>query len=749
MGFFKKRAPDGTVSGPAEARDPEAPDPQNTVPDAKAAPAPAEVSAPAGEAALAEKAVDYSKEEDLLALVNKLVSAPDSQTEPASILEEDLLPDQADDYLKEPKALGNPELPDLSPAPDDQDLERLRQLLMAREISGLEDLHRQMSDPERLTRALSRVVTEAIRLRVRHDDELIGVLKPTVNQIVRNSVRNNPNELADNLFPVIGPAIRRSIAESIRSRVHNFSRTLEKSFSLTGLKWYLEAKRAGRDFSEVVLLHTLDYQVEQVFFVHTATGLPLIHLVMEGAETKDAEGDQVAAMLTVIQQFVNDSFAEGELNTLEFGDVNIYIVRAPQAYLACVVRGQAPPNLRIDMQAALELMVMDLADELDSFKDDTAPFKRASRHLEGLLISRYKDEDQKLPLALRLLPLAILIITLAAGGFFGYKYLETRRLEQMVHQRAAGPGLTLLRVDPSLLGRWEITCLKDELAAPVDQALIEGGLAPDRFTIYYLPFVSQDQEIVDKRVAALLKDNKPAGLGTIFDQRSSTLTISGPVSLSWVLSMYERLSAVPGLGRVSIRDLLDPENGVAAELDDNNVLHLSGRASIGWREAVREKVLATPGISRADFSRVSDDQNTIDLKNLVEDINRVVVLFPLGKDQPVAEDLPKLRAAVNDLVALEKLADRMSLAISLTIYGHADSSGSQKHNYELSQARAKTLAAMLYARGSSIPISTYGMGADFAAETQSKEDRAALDQLSRKIELRVHVNRRGASLSLD
>ncbi len=133
----------------------------------------------------------------------------------------------------------------------------------------------------------------------------------------------------------------------------------------------------------------------------------------------------------------------------------------------------------------------------------------------------------------------------------------------------------------------------------------------------------------------------------------------------------------------------------------------------------------------------------------MDKINKVVIFFPLGKDQPVPEDLPKLNLAVKDLVELEKLADSMGLAVSLIVYDHADPSGSQKHNYELSQSRAKTLAAMLYAQDSRIPISTYGMGADFAAEAGQGQDRASTDRLSRKIELKVHVNPKGGSLRLD
>ena len=40
-----------------------------------------------------------------------------------------------------------------------------------------------------------------------------------------------------------------------------------------------------------------------------------------------------------------------------------------------------------------------------------------------------------------------------------------------------------------------------------------------------------------------------------------------------------------------------------------------------------------------------------------------------------------------------------------------DTVGSDKRNYEISQARTRTIAAMLYARGSSIPIAMYGLRA--------------------------------------
>ena len=774
MGLFKWRGPDKAAPGHSESRPPteaeaeSPPEPQDAdqpesdltppssgeaVPqegegtikpqpgfDDGASPPLRRSSAPMG------PGPDYSSEDQLLALVNELVATPSKNRVDRSTPAADDYPNHDEDG---PSDGDGGLVEELLPAPTDQELETLRRLLLGREIEGLEYLHRHLGSQGSQARALSRVISEAIRLKIRHDDELVSVLKTTVDQIVRASVRSDPTSLADNLFPVMGPAIRRSIRESIRGMLQDFSRTLEKSFSLTGLKWRLESLRTGTPFSEVVLLKTLEYQVEQVFLIHEGTGARLLWLAHEEARAEAKDSDQVAAMFTAIQHFVNDSFARGELSTLDFGDRTIYVVRSPEVYLACVVRGQAPPSLRLDMQTALELIVMDCAEELDRFDGDTTPFKKALPHLEHLLTVRFKDADQKLPWRAKLLPVFLIAVFLGPPAYLGYEYLEMKKLEALIYQQATGPGLVPLRITPSLFGLWEITCLKDELAAKPEAALILAGLPRDRFQITYLPYVSEEGEIVAKRAEATLS-NKPKTVAAEFNDDDNTLTLKGEAPLGWVLSAYERLSTVPGIKGVQVRDFLDPENQVEAEIGPDNILRLQGNASIAWRELIREKALATPGIAGVDDSGVFDDDDTLMLKALIAEVNKVVIHFPVNKDQPVPEDLPRLTQAIDDLVILEKLAEKMNLAVTLTIYGHADATGSLKHNYELSQNRTKALAAMLYSRGSGIPISTYGLGSDFAQTAEPGDsDRSASDQASRKIELRVHINRKGAFLAVE
>lgn len=696
---------------------------------------------------------DYSKEEELLAAIEAMVkpkaSKPlSSSAEPVPDGSDIRPAEKADDYLRSDDPPINRKdsagwLEELPPLPEDVDLQELRSLILGREIKALERIHHHLTDPHDQAESLSGIITEAILLRTSRDNKLTTVLQPTVEQIVRSSVRNNPTDFADNLFPAIGPAIRRSISESIRGMLQDFSKALETTFSFTGLKWWLEGIRTGRKYSEVVLLKTLEYQVEEIYFVHSDTGATLTHLVRDNVKGQDA--DQVAAMFTVIQQFVNDSFAEGCLSTIEFGELDILLAQAPQAYLACVVRGQAPTQLRADLQAALELMVMECAEELDSFNGDVAPFKKARRFIENLLVARFKDENRSLPFWAKLLPLAVILAMLGGAAWLGHQYYSTIQLEKKVYEIITADGLKPVQVRSRVFGKWNIICFRDELAVRPEKALAAAGLPADRFDITYIPYVSQDYLIMKQRMDKLLTD-KPDQIQVSLDPVDHVISISGVAPIGWVLSAYERLRGLPGVIRVDIVKVHDPENDAIAWVDNRNILNISGQASVAWRAAVSERGGALLGLSGINFDRLAEDKNTQELKELRDRINSTVVLFPLNKDQPVPEDQPKLERAVDDIVTLEKLADSMGLSVSLAIYGHADSVGSAKRNYEISQARTKTLAAMLYARGSMVPVLSYGLGADFAEKSEGGETASPKESPnSRKIELRVNISRKPIS----
>src|SRR5438045_6625905 len=110
------------------------------------------------------------------------------------------------------------------------------------------------------------------------DTALVRALTPTVELAIRQSVRRDPQPLADAIFPVIGPAIRKAIATAIGGLIESMNQAAELAFSLQAVRWRIEAWRTGRSFGEVVISHRLRYSVEQIFLIQRDSGLLLAHV---------------------------------------------------------------------------------------------------------------------------------------------------------------------------------------------------------------------------------------------------------------------------------------------------------------------------------------------------------------------------------------------------------------------------------------------------------------------------------------
>ncbi|MDQ7003641.1 MAG: hypothetical protein Q9N67_01415 [Ghiorsea sp.] len=223
----------------------------------------------------------------------------------------------------------------------DNPLDALRSLLGGgEEAKRIEAIEERFENEQILAQDIAAVLAEAIEIRNKEDSKLGKTLAPTIEEALRSSITRNPQPLSDALFPVMGPAIRKSINNTITEMMQSLNQTLENSFSIQGLKWRLEAKRTGKTFAEVVMVNTLVYRVEQVFLIHKETGLLLHHVSHDPALTADA--DVVSSMLTAVQDFVRDSFASNTsqgIDNLRMGDLEVMIETSPDVVLAVICRG--------------------------------------------------------------------------------------------------------------------------------------------------------------------------------------------------------------------------------------------------------------------------------------------------------------------------------------------------------------------------------------------------------------------------
>jgi len=416
-------------------------------------------------------------------------------------------------------------------------LEELRHLILAPEQEALERLHHRVANPRARTEDVSSVVVaEAIQLRREQggSDALSEALAPIIETAVRESVRKDPSTLADALFPVMGPAIRRSILETLRSFLDSFNQIMDQSLSLQGLTWRLEAVRTGRTFTEVVLLHSLVFRVEQVFLIHKKTGLSLGHAVAPSVAMQDPS--LVSGMLSAIQDFVRDSFHSGPgegIERLNVGDLDVWVEAGPYAILACVIRGIAPRALRDTMAEVLENIHREYSAQLDRFTGDSAPFSAVNKELSRCLEYKYKESASRKGYGYVWATAGVLL--LLVGGFLGWRWWQYHRWNDLVDTLREQPGLVITSFGREH-GRFSIRGLRDPLAPDPRQFVTQAGLDPAKSEFYWGAYYALDDAVLQLRATQLLAPPQDVTLNV----KDGILHLAGQPSASWLKDLRTR-----------------------------------------------------------------------------------------------------------------------------------------------------------------------------------------------------------------
>ena len=341
----------------------------------------------------------------------------------------------------------------------------LRQLLVGPEQQQLDELADRVEEVAVTPQSLADQLPEAIALSTSRDRQLGRALAPTVETALRESIRRNPREIATAIFPVLGPAIRKAIAETMAGLVRSINSAVEHSFSVQGIKWRIEAWRTGVRYPEVVIKHALVYRVEQVFLIHAETGLLLAHVTAADLNVPDA--DLISGMLTAIQDFVRDSFRPGEGGTLSaftVGEHTVHVEAGPRALIAGVIRGQCPGRRSATSRAHARADPSRVRGASSSdFEGDAAPFATATplleENLETVLSTDHAGDRGKMRVA-ALGTSARGVVALVVAGLATASWMRWRRAVRLME---AEPGFVV--VDASRSWRqWDFRGLKDPLA---------------------------------------------------------------------------------------------------------------------------------------------------------------------------------------------------------------------------------------------------------------------------------------------
>jgi len=404
-------------------------------------------------------------------------------------------------------------------------LEQLRTLLLGREIEALSRLE----DPAHFAASVGRVLSSAVA-HASDDGQLGQALAPALEKATQSSIRRNPQTLVNILYPLIVPAISKSIRETIDNTFQSLNETLKHSLTWRGLRWRLEAWRSGKSFAEVVLQHTLVYQVEHVFVIHRHTGLLMAHVAAETAESQDPQ--VVSSMLVAIQDFIRDSFHGAEhqgLDALRLGELLLWSEAGPFALLVAVIRGNPPEDLHEMLTSTLSRIHGEYDPLLENFDGDSSGLDGVEANLAACVAQR-----QLAPLPRHTgfpwwVALVVLTLLLLAGAGGVHWWLGERRWEDYVTRLQAQPGIVITETGRQG-GKYLVAGLRDPLAADPQLLLRAAGMVPRQVAFRWVPYQAFDAPIVLKRLLASL--HPPAGVTVAIN--GNRIVASGSAPSAWL-----------------------------------------------------------------------------------------------------------------------------------------------------------------------------------------------------------------------
>lgn len=427
-------------------------------------------------------------------------------------------------------------------------LNELRNLIVGLSNEELKRLQTLLRDPHEFAGEISPLLPAAIRKMVERGQLSLETVLPMIEEALHQGIQKNPKRLADILFPVMGPAIRKAVSEDLKRLIQTANAGLESGFSPRRLGWRIQALLSGRSYTEVLLAKTYIFHVSHVMLIHRQTGLMLHQEKADKAV--DLEADMISSMLTAIRDFVHDSFnqiEQGSLDQIQVGEMTILIEQGPFAIVAAVIKGMPPADYRVSLMEVIEAVHFNHAIDLEQFDGNLAVFENTGKFLRSCLVSYRKQSEAGRPWPL----IIIFLILLLASIWFGVqRYSQWKRVAGFVEQLDALPGYHVLEFKRSG-SQFLVKGFRDFEAPSFRQ--LESWNIPDTGKIHFEldPIISVEPSMVLLRSEKVLQ---PSGQ-TLMEYHDGILKLTGSADKAWMQEKLPLWKSITGVSDIDTNDL--------------------------------------------------------------------------------------------------------------------------------------------------------------------------------------------------
>ena len=583
------------------------------------------------------------------------------------------------------------------------DIERLRALILGDEKARIDGLYERVTQPESRTGDVAEVLPGAMN-RVIRDPQAGPELERPIVDTIRSAIKRDTESFAEALFPVLGPAIRRAVADALKTLVQRINVAMEHSFTAKGLRWRIEAARTGVPFGQVVLRHTMVYAVQEVFLIQAGSGLILASA--RRADTLLLDEDAFSAMLSAIQAFVSDSFGTSDsepLRSAELGDRTLWMVNGPNAMLACVILGTPPQEVREQLMSSLETLHSQYGDEFDEPPETLAKEPGIDAILRKTLTgevaeSAAKTKRSKARWVWSGLGLALVLLV----AWQAWSAFHANRLDrQLASLFESEPGYVLTAHEVRD-GGFFLAGLRDPLARP-PESLVEGvDVDIGKVSMDFHPYQSLEDEIIRRRLHAALDDHSSLAL----ELSESSLAVRGTLTAA----QFDMLKGLPDVHPI-IRSVdlsgarLPPEEAVAQARQRLNapstvtlganeasgLIQVAGYAGAEWLAATAD--VEAIGGWKLDYSPLQESAAER-FAELQQRLDGSTIRFSRGLEFAV-EAQTELQPLARQLNELKGLAAVLGYEVGIRLEGFADGVGAAEKNREFAMNRARAVQSEL------------------------------------------------------
>ena len=248
----------------------------------------------------------------------------------------------------------------------------------------------------------------------------------------------------------------------------------------------------------------------------------------------------------------------------------------------------------------------------------------------------------------------VILLALCVLGFLAAARLSLSILKSELHELTPPPGLLVTDTYISQ-GKVHAKVFRDPVAISVSKWLDDNDINLDKLTIIEEPYLSLKTEVIQQKLSTIVNQTSLRDAESLYLEQDNEgrWEISGKLFTSNFNELSQRISAIPGI------DLLF--------LDTSKMTIIP---------SVQIETLA---LKKAKLTKLA---NKISSQN---------VLFATNQETISEVQLTKLALLVNDIKALQTLAQASQTDISIIIMGASDNTGSSVNNRELSRRRAQSV----------------------------------------------------------